>query len=588
MKTGNRNIIVGILMGAMGAFILYIIVKSLVTQSEKFFGGMIVMVIIALLFMAGAVLMIRDGMRRRQRFSDIKENGTKHIGRIFSKTVDNVKSEVTLTVRYFDEDGNVRQTKVVTEYTRKKDLAPETDIAFLKHNEKTALLEKLGKHFSEEEHLRLKYPRPVSQYSVKDITDIIAPGDDLVEYFMADLTSNPMKFFDESHYELEERSVQREDEDSVIWLGMVEVLLEQGYACELDYKESLDEFVASVKSLKGAERLGLSMDEAWFDPEKDVPDWCKTLDDQWKGNGCCMGFIDIDSDSYVIFPCTLSELDDLQEIASDIDHWITYVADQAFYDQYEHKEPKKPTLAEDIPRSAAWAKLNLNQNGYAVDYDVESMKEAERFFAEQTEEGGMLIPGQSGSILFSIGCLIGETIIMNRGGEWITDDDDPQGEINIAVRLPDGGLIWPVQRCMKRMTNGPEDNIYSYVSIFAEQDDAAYYIPEVPQSPYFYKWDDEDIAIPEEFILTDDSYLHEALEVFFKAGGREFFKVEDADKYAYNWIDFVGNLYQEIEDGKYKPDGKYHKNPLSDMEREQLKKQGVPDLFLDDIKGDVQ
>ena len=65
MKTGNRNIIVGILMGAMGAFILYIIVKSLVTQSEKFFGGMIVMVIIALLFMAGAVLMIRDGMRRR-------------------------------------------------------------------------------------------------------------------------------------------------------------------------------------------------------------------------------------------------------------------------------------------------------------------------------------------------------------------------------------------------------------------------------------------------------------------------------------------------------------------------------------------
>ena len=70
---------------------------------------------------------------------------------------------------------------MVTEYTRKKDLAPETDIAFLKHNEKTALLEKLGKHFSEEEHLRLKYPRPISQYSVKDITDIIAPGDDLVE-----------------------------------------------------------------------------------------------------------------------------------------------------------------------------------------------------------------------------------------------------------------------------------------------------------------------------------------------------------------------------------------------------------------------
>lgn len=102
----------------------------------------------------------------------------------------------------------------------------------------------------------------------------------------------------------------------------------------------------------------------------------------------------------------------------------------------------------------------------------------------------------------------------------------------------------------------------------------------------YIKWDDEDFTIPEELILTDDSYLHEAVEVFYKAGGREFFKVEDADKYAYNWIEFVGNLYQEIEDGKYKPDGKYHKNPLSDVEREQLKKQGVLDLFLDDIKGD--
>ena len=114
MKTGNRNMAVGILVGAMGAYILYIIARGLITQPEAFTGGMIVMVIIALLFLAGAVFMIRDGLRRRQHFSDIKEKGTKFIGRIFSKTVDNVKSEVTLTVRYFDEDGNVRQTKVVT------------------------------------------------------------------------------------------------------------------------------------------------------------------------------------------------------------------------------------------------------------------------------------------------------------------------------------------------------------------------------------------------------------------------------------------------------------------------------------------
>lgn len=471
MKTGNRNIAVGILMGVMGAYILYIIVRSLITQPESFTGGMIVMVIIALLFLAGAVFMIRDGMRRRQRFSEIKENGTKYIGRIFYKTVDNVKSEVTLIVHYFDEDGNVRQTKVVTEYTKKKDFAPETDIAFLKHNEETALLEKLGKHFSEEEGLRLKYPRPVSNYTVRDITDIIAPEDSEVWQVMVVMLSNPINFYDRGPYDLEERSVIREDEESIMWLSMVEVLLDHGYACELDYKEELDEFIPSVKALKGMERLGLPLDETWFDPEMVIPHWCRNLDEQWKGNDCCMGFIEIDSDSYVLFPCILSDLYELHYIAADLDHWISYAADQVFLDQYEHEETRGATLAEDIPRSAAWAKLNLKSNGYVVDYDIDSMKEVERFFVEQTKEDGMLIPGQSGSTLFCIGCLIGETIIRNRGGEWITDDDDPQGEINIAVRLPDGGLIWPVQRCMKRMTNGPEDNIYSYVSVFAEQND---------------------------------------------------------------------------------------------------------------------
>ena len=64
-----------------------------------------------------------------------------------------------------------------------------------------------------------------------------------------------------------------------------------------------------------------------------------------------------------------------------------------------------------------------------------------------------------------LGCLVGETIIRVHGGQWETDDDDPKGEVNITVRLPDGSKIWPVQRCMKRLANGPEDNIHDYVMV---------------------------------------------------------------------------------------------------------------------------
>ena len=123
-------------------------------------------------------------------------------------------------------------------------------------------------------------------------------------------------------------------------------------------------------------------------------------------------------------------------------------------------------LAEDVLTYADWAKNNLNTTGYNVDYTLESMKEVERFFVEQSQDGGALT-NSPGSILFGIGSLIGETIIKTYGGKWVTDDNDPQGEINVSVELPDGTVLWPVQRCIKRLQNGPEENIYDYVYVLS-------------------------------------------------------------------------------------------------------------------------
>lgn len=151
------------------------------------------------------------------------------------------------------------------------------------------------------------------------------------------------------------------------------------------------------------------------------------------------------------------------------------------FDKFKKKEhtqksdtqKEKTTLAEDIPIYAEWAKDNLNKTGYKVGYDLESIKEIERFFNEEAEEGGAL-SGKSGSIMFALGCLIGETVIKIHGGHWETDDKDPQGEINIAVILPDNSVIWPVQRCMKRLKNGAEDNIYDYVCVMAKEESPAH------------------------------------------------------------------------------------------------------------------
>jgi hypothetical protein len=64
---------------------------------------------------------------------------------------------------------------------------------------------------------------------------------------------------------------------------------------------------------------------------------------------------------------------------------------------------------------------------------------------------------------------VGEVIRRLNGGQWQGSDDDPQAEINIAVRLDGGVTLWPVQRVMKRFKNGADDSIWIYGSVISEK-----------------------------------------------------------------------------------------------------------------------
>ena len=124
----------------------------------------------------------------------------------------------------------------------------------------------------------------------------------------------------------------------------------------------------------------------------------------------------------------------------------------------------KPTLLQDIYSSSEWVAHALTVSGYKADYSLESMKEIDRFFDEQNTPTGILSKNR-GQILFSLGSYIGQTVIKLYGGKWITNDNDPEGEMNITVNLDNGSTIQPVMKCMKRYTNGQEDSIYAYVQV---------------------------------------------------------------------------------------------------------------------------
>lgn len=133
---------------------------------------------------------------------------------------------------------------------------------------------------------------------------------------------------------------------------------------------------------------------------------------------------------------------------------------------------QKPTLLQDIMTSKDWIAMALNSSNYAADFSINSFKEIDRFFDEQNTPDGILSRNR-GQILFALGAYIGEVIISVCGGEWLTDDNDPQGEVNIAVRLKNGTIIFPVQRAMKRYMNGKEDSIYDYGYILSQNSSKA-------------------------------------------------------------------------------------------------------------------
>ena len=122
------------------------------------------------------------------------------------------------------------------------------------------------------------------------------------------------------------------------------------------------------------------------------------------------------------------------------------------------------SLAHDIPVAAEWIARALNSSGYRADFTMGSIKEIERFFASNSIEGkaiaGGLLSEDLGSRLFALGSYCGETLRRAIGGRWLTDDSDPQGEVNVALELDNGMTCWPVQRVMKRFQSADDSLVH--------------------------------------------------------------------------------------------------------------------------------
>lgn len=103
-----------------------------------------------------------------------------------------------------------------------------------------------------------------------------------------------------------------------IWLlGLVDILIKHGYACELDWKADIEEFVWAVEQLFVVRAMSLPVNSFGLFEDDDVELWLTELNKNWQTLNFCLLQIDINSDSYVLIPCLLHVFDKVMDCAAE-------------------------------------------------------------------------------------------------------------------------------------------------------------------------------------------------------------------------------------------------------------------------------
>ena len=121
--------------------------------------------------------------------------------------------------------------------------------------------------------------------------------------------------------------------------------------------------------------------------------------------------------------------------------------------------PEASTLAEDIPKASEWLVKYFAQDSVILDYSIQSIKQLDNFIEKNSKndkpKDSSKLSNDLGYKFFAISSYIGQVIIKgNPGSKWVTDDNDPEGEVNIEIQMKDSTKMWPAQKVIKRYQNG--------------------------------------------------------------------------------------------------------------------------------------
>lgn len=132
---------------------------------------------------------------------------------------------------------------------------------------------------------------------------------------------DPHNFYNQNNERYKERNIEEDDgDDLLIWIGIVDTLMEKEKLFEFDCSVDLDTFVYGMNILCSG--TGLTIDVSLFDANEDIIKWTKALTDNFREKGYVVAAMDIDSDSYCTILVPVDRFEKMALEASNAGHRI--------------------------------------------------------------------------------------------------------------------------------------------------------------------------------------------------------------------------------------------------------------------------
>ncbi|MCM1184134.1 MAG: hypothetical protein NC337_12250 [Roseburia sp.] len=138
--------------------------------------------------------------------------------------------------------------------------------------------------------------------------------------------SEPRAYYDDNAQLYAERGISSAvDEDTIMWIGMVDILTEKGMLFEFDWSVELGDFIYGMQEINRNEEL--SIDETGLDEDSHIVEWLTVLNRAWSGQGFVIAGMDIVSDSFCVLIVRESIFHKLAAEADKIGHRIALAQD---------------------------------------------------------------------------------------------------------------------------------------------------------------------------------------------------------------------------------------------------------------------